>query len=1104
MKIFGCLRKALLLLGLILVIVDLAQAGPYLAYSLREAQIQLEKSGQPQPQVSELGGMTRLIGLVYDTNKKDLIVVGHANPKEKKVGLDDLVVALRCIWVYDKLPLVSLEKTDKSLQTGNHDVVFEGGIENTQFGHDFLEADIVLKRLALGLLPTDIWGFSSYFALAAKRAKEKKDEKVLNTRFWFFPIRRAVASREAVVVIRDLAVGVRTEMKSTSVGRKAALDLSQARNDIAEAFAQTMTDHYADISAGYHPVARIKTLLDLVAAANALKEMPQKPDMQYWLQQYRVAAVETKKEYPMLKQAEKFEVGGKTGIYEIEGGIEIKVLISRLTEDGDITALRDLVLLSRPAGNKLVWAVPLSGWQPPGGGEPIDAEAAMGPEAGRKVGCSFTERSYSPGDADSFKRMEPPAQSLPFSPSPPRFEMSDRLTPQRYSPQVGGVMLREVAKVAGGAGAQVDLSRGNFSLIVDGENARLAPEAFRKFITALWSVYYTEQDPGISIDPIERGGKKHLVRYIGSVVNNDLGRVMREADYIMKKWAVGTERPNLPGFKDVDALTARHGLHYLGASRRFWFVPEDMRFKRGGEMLLFDHGHMTLKTEYRLQDKGVKADPADEAFARFFTAKYSQIAAKYPVYQELFEYAQMVSLAKYLKEQGVPLYWFLMANKDLVLTEDSPGTVDALAKGSRHFAGIKIEGGVNLGFQGQYVYDQQAGQAISQAVARSRERRPEAVARAAPPEMAASQPTDPVSFAVGQKNFTAVPQHSLTSGRDRRGLRYQTDLALRQGKQPGLELVRYFNPQRQEAGEFGNGWHLLIPYRLKPGGEAKRKFLNAIIPEKMTLCNLISGEEEILTFSTDRYSIAGYVPEKLTKSQVVGLFLMANASYRLADKLGNEFWFDQAGFLTDMVFSKDHRIHLEYLRDLRDLLEYAAYRVKPADNERVDFLNARLPRRMQVTDQRSGDSQVLTFNAQGDRVGYVPQSGAGKYRFLALMTDASFRLLLQDGTVIPLDRTGAFAGKVSLPDHPLAKAISLGNQKISFTYTFGKTGNVLISQAYRHLCEKGAAPVCLAKYEYDDEGRLARVTSPQTGMAKAETLSSIPTILVQNLDHIQR
>ena len=1096
MKKFKYSTVIFLALNLVLGLVNLAGADQYLAFSMRSAEKRLKESGAQDSQIKELGGFTRILGAVFDQDNDDLIIFGQRKEGNGKLCLDDLVTALRAVLVHQKMPVVSLEKTPKSLETGTQEVCFEGGIENTQFGQDFLEADIILKKFALGLLSTEVWGVPSYFALAVKRAQENSQAKVMNTRFWFFPVKRAVASEEGVIAVKELKVGVRAQLMNASVEGKKLSD-SNLRNELADNFALALTNNYPDIASNYPKVARVNVLMESLALAYGIKELPKKPNLNYWTEQYKVSQVKTEKEYSLLKRAEKINSARGTLVYEIDGGIKCKVLISRLNDDGDISALKDLVIKSRPKKDQLIWAIPLEGWQ-----LPTDSDAkgqwdeTVATAQSKKVGCSVTDRLYPYGDV---KKIDSDFRSIPFPGLTPNLESSNRLTPQRFSSNVGGVMLRGVAQAAG-KDVRIDISRGNFSLVIDGENARLSPEAFRKFITALWSVYYVDQAPGISIDPIEPGGKKHLVRYIGKVVNTDLGRVMREADYIMKKWAVGTDKPAIAGFKDVDALSARHGLRYVGASRRFWFVPEAMRFKQGGGLLLFEDGHMTLKTEYRLQDKGAKAEPADEAFARFFTNHYPAIAAKYPVYQELFEYAKLVGLARYLKEQGVPLLWFLLANRDQVLVEDSPGTVDALAKGSKYFEGLHIEGGVDLGIKGQYVYDSEAVKAITAA---GRKQAPQAHTPSTPvvsnaPPVSGEIPAQPVSFEVGRKNYTAVPQHALTSGRDRRGLRYQTDLALRQGSQPGLELVRYFNPWRQEAGEFGSGWHLLIPYQIKPVGEAKRKFLNAVIPEKMALWNLISGQQEILTFSTNRYSIAGYVPENLARSQVIGLFPLSDASYRLADKLGNEFWFDQAGFLTDMIFSKDHHIHLEYLRDLRDLLEYVAYQVKPADAERVDFLNVRLPKRMQVTDQRSGESQTLTFNGQGDKVGYASQDQAGRFRFLALMTNGSFRLLLKDGAEIPLDRSGVFSGKVSLPDHPLAKAISLGSQKITFAYTFGKTGNTLISQAIWHQGEKGVAPVCVAKYEYDDEGRLARVTGPQTGIAKAGTIPPIPVMLSQH------
>ena len=394
------------------------------------------------------------------------------------------------------------------------------------------------------------------------------------------------------------------------------------------------------------------------------------------------------------------------------------------------------------------------------------------------------------------------------------------------------------------------------------------------------------------------------------MINTDLGRVMREADYMMKKWAVGTERPAYPDFRPVDGWMAKYGASHSGVSRRFWFVPEEISFRQSDNVLMFASGRIRLNTEYDVDGMGGKASKADEEFARFFTQHYGKLADKYPVYKELFEYAKLVALAKHRKEQGVPLHWFLLAHKDLVLTEDSPGTVDQLAKGSEYFRGMTIMGGVDLNPPANMCTTRQHSPPSSGHWPRARGacvRRNLRTARR-------TTPVQRVSFDLGKKSYTVLPQSSLTCGKDHRGLRYQTDFACRSTGQPGLELVRYFDPKRRDSSQFGRGWHLLIPYRVKPDGTATRQFLNAEIPERMVVENLLNGQPEVFAFSPDRYAAAGYVPDKIEASQVIGLFLMSNGSFRLADKLGNQFHFDPSGRMTDMFLSPspEHHLQVEY------------------------------------------------------------------------------------------------------------------------------------------------------------------------------------------------
>ncbi len=1202
----------------------IAYADQFIAFSLNKAEMEMRESGRSHKnRLFELGGITRPVGIVYDANRSDLIVVGQINEKEQKISLDDFVVALRAISVYKESPLVSIDRSDETETTKRQRVRFEGGIENTKFGKDLLEADIILKKMGVGELRTDIWGVKSYVDMSAEYWNKTGIEDSVSSRFWFKPSKEKsfVGVRDGVVIVKKLVIDVKTEVMGAINSHRPVDDRAGSYDEIGDRFASAVAANIDDIDSYYSEVKRLDPLFRLVGLAEGIKReaFNFKPDINFWLNEYRVEHIETLKDYPLLVKEKRLEKNGENRQMTINGGIELRPLLVDLNA-GVVTALRDIVIKSRPEGNPLIWKLPLEGWQLPEDSK-IDITAF-----GKKLrdstagvnGMSLTKR-ISPVDSPGNQKIN--YKSSPLSDGGSNFNFTDRFSPQKYSPHVGGVMLQGVAKVSGGEQAKVDLTSGNFSLIVGGQNARLAPEAYRKFITALWSVYYSQKDPGISIDPIgcfyfdpydperdkkfaeclkryEKKEEKHMVRYIGKVINTDLGRVMREADYVMKKWSVGTEKPGISGFKSPDEYRGWKTTDSEGSSR-FWFVPEDMKFKRGGDMLLFEDGRMTVKTEYMFKnDEGAQADPYNEKFAGFFTEHYGEIANKYPVYQELFEYAKMVSLAKYLKEQGLPMFWFLMANKDLVITEDSPGTVEALAKGSDYYKNLYIMGGVDLGFdarrEGNYVYDREAVRAINEAVSKLPLNAYSKTTLSAGDITPAS--SEPFSFNLGKDSFTVVPQHSLTSGKDRHGIRYQTDIALRgtglqltgraletiknkiirwmmvqelnpilrtkdttklseaeiealnkriteetekaktkAGKiiekmeslknikytdenkfvkaleetigrektdifkrmvmefayyNTNLDLVRYFKPGQQDIGEFGKGWHLLIPYRLKPAGDAKRKFLNVLIPEKMAVENQLTGDQEVLTFSTDRYTVAGYVPAKLESSQVVGLFMMSDASYRLADKLGNEFWFDRAGYLTDMIFSEDHHIHVEYADSFTDAFEEIPYQIQPAGKEQTAFLNVFIPRKMTVKNLISGDSEILTFSEEGEFAGYVPENAEkSSYKILALMSDASFHLLDKNGNETSFSSLRTFDGKFKemafSSDRRMVRSVSQGNQKIGFKYSIDRSGEVMIASA--NLSEGEETKLSyIVKYKYDKEGRLYSVTGTGNTIAKTQ------------------
>ena len=259
-------------------------------------------------------------------------------------------------------------------------------------------------------------------------------------------------------------------------------------------------------------------------------------------------------------------------------------------------------------------------------------------------------------------------------------------------------MLNKSAKVEGGGNT---LNTGNVSLVFQNSAGVIDFMKLQRFSTALWATYLSVEGPGISIDPVSESfkefGDKHRVRYIGQVYNTEIGKVMRETDHLMKRWAIGTHRPDIGNFLSPDEINEKSkNKTGLNRASRFWFVPDGFTFKRSDDMLLFSGGRMTLQTEYLDNNSKGEKNQANERFAQWFTENYNLVAERYPIFGELFEYAQLVSLSTYLRENRVPMLWFLMANREIILTEDSIDKVDQLVKKSGYKWYVKIYGGVEL------------------------------------------------------------------------------------------------------------------------------------------------------------------------------------------------------------------------------------------------------------------------------------------------------------------------------------------------------------------------------------------------------------------------
>ncbi|MCK4245543.1 MAG: tetratricopeptide repeat protein, partial [Candidatus Omnitrophica bacterium] len=243
---------------------------------------------------------------------------------------------------------------------------FEGGIENTEFGQDLFDADYRLKQIGMGLLPSGVPGLKTDWDLGMERAKEAPGGSYkISSRFWFYPVLPSVSVREDVVAIKGLKVGVFTEVLSAEIDGKKIEDLSTFQDKAGDRFAKAVSENFDGFARVHPSFSRLQGLDEMVALTRAMEEIEERPDLDWWLMEYQVNQVDTREELMVLKRREEYRVpvsgGYYEGYWEVSGGVELMAIALRL-KAGDVTALREAVLKTRPIGNPLSWTFSVDDW----------------------------------------------------------------------------------------------------------------------------------------------------------------------------------------------------------------------------------------------------------------------------------------------------------------------------------------------------------------------------------------------------------------------------------------------------------------------------------------------------------------------------------------------------------------------------------------------------------------------------------------------------------------------------------------------------------------------------------------------------------------------
>ena len=292
----------------------------------------------------------------------DAIVVGQYIPGRARLTLDDLSVALRARFVHSEWPVVSIDPPTQPTTQRVHKVRFEGGVADTSFGYTLFEADYLLKQMGLGYEQSKVPGVPSEWEMWVKQQEYDNRRSVrISSRGWFYPELGATPTRENVAAFKGLKVGVYSEVLAATIDNQPVRDLTKVKGHTGEQFAALVREHFDELTAMHPSFRRLEQLNELVALSRAIEVMDKKPDLSWWLQDYPLHRVKTPRQVNELARAENTTHRDVSLKVTMSGGVELRAMAMRL-QAGDVSALADAALTTRPSRDALAWAFVVDDW----------------------------------------------------------------------------------------------------------------------------------------------------------------------------------------------------------------------------------------------------------------------------------------------------------------------------------------------------------------------------------------------------------------------------------------------------------------------------------------------------------------------------------------------------------------------------------------------------------------------------------------------------------------------------------------------------------------------------------------------------------------------
>jgi RHS repeat-associated protein len=382
------------------------------------------------------------------------------------------------------------------------------------------------------------------------------------------------------------------------------------------------------------------------------------------------------------------------------------------------------------------------------------------------------------------------------------------------SPNVGGVYLDKAAEVLGDLrgieGVAFDPITNRVILVGnDAGKTTLPPLRLEDLAAASRTVFGDyDTEPGVTIDPDPKNPKadQMIVRFFGGMENTYFGYQLFEADRMMKSLSLGKDningkpvKANIHGYYNLLELSFSNlgGSYRKDLWSRFWLVPEQVivRVSDDKKSITFPDTRIRVKTETMRWQGGQlvpakgERDEKAEYFAAHFTRYYDDYAKEFPVFRGLKTLANLVGLAKWLKEASINVDFGWL--KDYEKTFATPAKTPSLTVSDRRSSmGISVFGGTDLTVKNNYVKDDGSSAKLAQ-------RALLAMATGAPPGLAS------VTFQTADgklKRAVALPTLQTRAG----GAKTMRE------EESGL-FERVYCSFHNEPGQFGHSWFLDAP-----------------------------------------------------------------------------------------------------------------------------------------------------------------------------------------------------------------------------------------------------------------------------------------------------